>query len=168
MMTDIIESLDKLQKLGWTIEKQAAPRALSADILHRYNWIPEDLSDFICETKKVCSPNIKSWFLTSEDFNGTSGLAFAWNAWEILTLDSARKSRDEQWAASIRSFWDEHFPIFISVKGEYAYFAIEKGTLKIVNGIEPVFEETVFVTDSFADLLKMFIEQDSRLAVWGA
>ena len=48
---------------------------------------------------------------------------------------------DEAWRSRIRAFWDTHFPVMHSVKTDYAYFAIEKDTHRVVHGLEPDYED---------------------------
>jgi hypothetical protein len=166
MTKNVSEVLDELKRIKWTVEKQPEPLLLNPEILARYDWLPAEAMDFICEMKSVYPSDHKSWFQTISHFNGTSGYAFAWNAWEVLSINAALQDNDEIWVNSIRAFWDDHFPIFISLKSGYAYFAIEKDTLKIVRGDEPEFEETAFVADNFLELLKMLGKQDKRLDIW--
>jgi hypothetical protein len=47
---------------------------------------------------------------------GAIGFAVRWDEWERQSLDAA--GEDDEWRARIRSFWDTHFPILLSVKTE--------------------------------------------------
>jgi hypothetical protein len=166
MTIGISEALKQLQQQGWNVEKREQPKEVNAEVFRRYNWMPSDVLQFISETKSVISPENKAWFQTSDNFNNTTDSAFKWNQWELLSLDCAQKERDGAWATSIKSFWDTHFPIFMSVKSGYGYFAVEKSTLKIVQGFEPEFEETLPLADNFLDLLEKLMRRDPSLRSW--
>jgi len=100
--------------------------------------------------KEVVSADDTCWLLTVQDYAGRSDSAFAWNEWELCSLDAA--AEDLEWINQIKSFWDRHLPIAISVSGGYSYYALkEDGT--VVSGIEPDFEETSFVASSYAEFI---------------
>ena len=69
-------------------------------------------------------PDETGWFLCIDDFNGTSDSAYTWNEFEQISLQAAEDSHDEEWKRSIIQFWDDHLPIFLSVRSGYAYYAI--------------------------------------------
>lgn len=95
------------------------------------------------------------WLLTATHYAGETNLAFAWNEWERLTLESA--GRDLVWATQIRRFWDAHMPIALTVDDGYGYYALlENG--KVVVGREPEFEDT----SSFANSYEEFLEKLSN------
>ncbi len=48
---------------------------------------------------------------------------------------------------------DEHLPIFLSLEGGYAYYAISMKDGSVVHGTEPEFEECETVADSFTDFM---------------
>ena len=68
---------------------------------------------------------------------------------EVLSLKCAEG--DAEWTNKITDFWNNHLPIFLSVKDGYAYYAISMKDGSIVQGTEPEFEECTPVTSSFAD-----------------
>ncbi len=57
--------------------------------------------------------------------------------------------------AEIKSFWNEHLPICLSLKDGYSYYALCLKDGTIVTGEEPEFEETTEVAPSFRDFLQM-------------
>ncbi len=69
---------------------------------------------------------------------------------------------DIDWQDDIRAFWDEHFPLLLSVKSGYSYVAIRKD-FAIVFGEEPEFEETVKIADDFSEFLRMISESHGRM-----
>ena len=70
-----------------------------------------------------------------------------------VSLDAAEG--DNSWTAEIKSFWNEHLPICLSLKDGYSYYALCLKDGTIVTGEEPEFEETTEVAPSFRDFLQM-------------
>ena len=70
----------------------------------------------------------------------------------MISLKSAEN--DDEWKESTTNFWNNHLPIFLSVKDGYAYYAISMKDGSIVRGSEPEFEECKLVAVSFADFLE--------------
>lgn len=58
------------------------------------------------------------------------------------------------WKKAITSFWDNHLPVYISANGEYEYYALRMTDGCIVHGIEPEFEETIVVANSFFEFIE--------------
>src|SRR5437773_1305481 len=82
--------------------------------------------------------------------NGTSGLAFDWNEFETMDLESAEG--DELALGEIREFWDHYLPFIMSVSGDYAYLALcvsgdDYGS--VVDGYASDFEGVTKVAASF-------------------
>lgn len=70
-----------------------------------------------------------------------------------MSLDAAEG--DSSWIAEIKSFWNDHLPICLSLKDGYSYYALCLKDGTIVTGEEPEFEETTQVAPSFRDFLQM-------------
>lgn len=68
---------------------------------------------------------------------------FQWNEFELLSLESTDND------SSVITYWDKNLPIFMSVDGEYSYYAINTENGNIVIGYEPDFEEFSVVADDF-------------------
>ena len=110
--------------------------------------------------QEVSNPKQTAWLLGADEYAGIAETAFEWNAWEKLCLDCAKQEGDEEWSMQIAEFWDDHFPVALSVASGYAYCALRKADLMIVHGAEPDFEEvTVFAENIFAFLNKLLVEQ---------
>ena len=77
----------------------------------------------------------RAWFLCSEDYDMQGDKAWQWNEWELLSLKAAEN--DAAWKDEIRKFWDGHLPVFLSLEGGYAYYAISIKEGSIVYGSEP-------------------------------
>jgi hypothetical protein len=119
--------------------------------------------EFIEQARAVVSPDEKAWLIStvlSDDVDA----AFAWNQWELDSVEAA--DDDAELLDEIRQFWDNHFPVVMSVKSGYAYFAIQNPGHTIVRGEELEYEEATDVTDSFTSLLKMISSGDPKLGRW--
>lgn len=144
----------ELARTGWTIEWADSPVSLPKAILDRYPRLPDSISAFLCSLRVATNADETAWLLCGSDYAGVSAAAFRWNEFELLALAAAEG--DSDWQREIRSFWDRHFPIVLSVKKGYAYFALrldgpDGGS--VVHGYEPEFEETEVVASSFSEFL---------------
>ena len=143
------ELTDALRQRGWFID-DAAACSVPELVAERYEWVPPQVLETLSSTGVVLAPDKKSWLLTGAVFDGTVEAAFRWDEWERLSLESA--IGDEEWAKSIVEFWDQHFPIAMSVRTGYGYLALRKSDLRVVVGEEPEFEETEEFSSSFFQL----------------
>jgi hypothetical protein len=97
------------------------------------------------------SSDEKIWLLSSADYLEKDESAFAWNEWELQTLDAVEN--DLLWSAQIRQFWDGCLPIALSVADGYAYYAVRQdGTF--IYGREPEFEEFEVIATSLSEFLQ--------------
>jgi hypothetical protein len=156
--------LDDLRRSGWQIAYLSRPEPLPEVIVQRYRWVPAEVLEVIQSLSEAHSPDDKAWLLAVSEFSGSSSLAFAWNEWERQSLDAAEGS--QQLEAEITHFWDTHFPIMMSVKSGYAYFALEAATLKVVVGEEPEYEEPSVLADSLAEALDLVVKRDPTVERW--
>ena len=164
MISEYKSNLQQLKRLGWKVELLLPTVSLPEPVKIRYRWIPTDVEDFIAEISVIEAPGAKAWFLGGRDYSGLGSSAFAWNEWERLSLGAA-EGNDKQ-VSAIRSFWDDHFTIAMSVKNGYAYFALRRSDLCIVCGEEPEFEETRIVASSLDSILKRCAVPDAELGRW--
>jgi hypothetical protein len=132
--------------------------------VERYPWIPDDYVALAETTRSAVHPGGGAWFLTVQDYSGTSDSAFRWNEWELLSAECC--DGDSRWQAEIVSFWDRHFPIMMSVGKGYAYWALERETLAVVGGTEPEFEDTSIVASSVASMANRIAAGDPALVGW--
>ncbi len=144
---------------GWIIQRSPAPLPLPEELKLRYPWLSPEVEEFATHLGEACRGDEKLWLLTSLDFRGQSGYAFAWNEWERLSIESAQD--DAEWIANIRAFWDDHLPIALSVDGGYEYYAL-RSDHTIVCGREPEFEETADFAHSFAEFLEKLVVLGAR------
>lgn len=71
-----------------------------------------------------------------------------------MSLEAA--DGDDEWLANIKTFWDLHFPIWMSIADGYEFAAVDLTSNRhgtIVFGREPEFEETELVARSYADFV---------------
>ncbi len=157
--------LTRLRELGWTVVCSASPRELPSDVQERYEWVPVDVRAIIGEVLAAESPDEKAWLLGAGDFDGSTGAAFKWNEWEQLSLDAAQG--DPELVSGICAFWDTHFPVGMSTKRGYAYFALRRSDLQVVVGEEPEFEESArAVAASFQAFLEALAAGDPKFVRW--
>lgn len=164
MTAETTRMMQELQAAGWALVMAEQRREFPDNFKRRYPWAPKDFSDFAVAIALAMSGDEKSWIVTSTEVRGESGKAFAWNAWEQLSLEAAE--RDQAWQQRIRSFWDHHLPVVLSLKLGYAFLALEKTSLQIVVGEEPEFEETRPLCGSFAELIGLIAARSPRVEPW--
>ena len=156
--------LNRLVQMGWTVDRLPQPKPLPEEILKRYPAIPADYRELIESLGLVTSPERTAWLVTGGIISGECKIAFAWNEWEIQSLDAAGK--DGAWATSIRQFWDHHFPLLMSVKSGYAYFALDLTASNVVQGEEPEYEEVSPLAPTIAEMFRMVIDKDPSIEAW--
>jgi hypothetical protein len=159
----IDEFADALSGLRWAVKRSQGPEELPSILAQRYAWLPGEVVAFLNGFEAAVSPDGKAWLTTCAELAGESDSAFSWDQWERDCLSAA--AGDADWRESIRLFWDEHFPILMSVKSGYAYVAI-RHDLAIVAGEDPEFEETVEVADDFASFLRLLAAGASGMDRW--
>jgi hypothetical protein len=164
MTREMQELLNRLATAGWKAKLRRTPETLPSDVIERYEWIPLEVREFVGSLEFLVSPQETAWFLTPGDFSGISDSAFRWNQWELDSI--AASEGDRRSLANIVEFWNQHFPLVMSVKNGYAFFAIERTSLAIVSGEEPEFEDTSMVAPSLDGLLQMIDSHDLNLSRW--
>jgi hypothetical protein len=153
-----------LNEIGWAVALSPEPAPLPSPIVARYSWVRPDVLDAVAHIQKAVSGDDKAWILSAPDYSGTSGAAFAWNEWEVMSLATA--GDDQKWRQQIHDFWEAHFPVLLSVKSGYAYFAIERSTDSIVAAEEPEFENPDRIASSFEDLLRLIARRSPAIERW--
>lgn len=156
-------ALSDLSLLGWSVRLKERPAlSLNADFARRYAARPADYASFLSMVERCCNATETAWFLCESDFNGAMlDTAFHWNEWERISLEAALADKDVEWAENIRSFWNHHLPILLSVKNGYAFAALSllpENYGAVVVGFEPEFEEVETVALSLTDFLDRLVE----------
>ncbi len=144
-------ALHSLSAAGWAVEL-GERCALPAAIRARYGWLPESHVRFLEETRSVVSADGQAWFVTALDLSKLSDSAFAWNEWELQSLEAAGGAT--AMLRGIVNFWDRHFPLVHTVEDGYGYFALGNPELHVVQGGEPEFEQP----DIVANTIQVFFE----------
>jgi hypothetical protein len=156
--------LQELARSGWTVENLPQHVSLPVEVTQRYPGIPDEYRTLLESVALVAAPNDSAWLVTGAEFAGTADSAYSWNEWEQQSLDAAGK--DDALRASVRSFWDRHMPILMSVKSGYAYFALDLQTLQVVQGEEPEYEETSLLAESLEELFHLIVRRDPKVQRW--
>lgn len=155
-MEKVKEFIEWAKKNGWeVVGYQESTLNLPAEVLKRYPKIPNEFLEFLKLAEICVTPDEKSWFICQNEYNGTSDIAFSWDEIEKMSLVEGNDSYNEP----IIKFWDTHLPIALSVRNNYAYFALDVGNDygAVVHSFEPEFEEPEKVTSSLAEFLDMIM-----------
>ncbi len=148
-------SLAELQKFGWRYQAGSnTSHVMPEHISARYQSLPNELLSFLGSFCSCADPADTSWFISFDTARYPG--AFQYNEFELMSLEGAADGTS--FAASVRAFWDGHFPILLSVAGSYQYFAYvlhgpEQGS--VVYGYEPEFEEPAAVAPSLSEFLAL-------------
>lgn len=161
MFSGIVENfINWAKNNGWNIELANKPIMLPEEVTNRYRNIPKEWIDFISNFQDIINSSGNMWFFTCNNYIDS---VWSYNDFEKISLEAA--FGDEEWIKSIKSFWDNSFPIVMSIGGDYQYYAIELNTGKIVQGWEPEFEEITYVADSFVDFIEKIVSGEIELAI---
>jgi hypothetical protein len=155
----LTEAVRSLTDAGWTVRIASKRVTLAAEIARRYAWVPDEIVELVESLQVAASGDDKAWLLTARDFNGVSASAYRWDEWERQSLDAAGDDTDGR--ARITQFWNDHFPIAASVRSGYAYLAVARGSLGIVEGDEPEYEEPRSFAASLPEGLRRLVSRDS-------
>ena len=140
---------------GWNISKNKNNINFPDIILKRYYKIKKlnSFMTFLGMISNCSTADDYSWFLCISDYNKENLVnEFSWNVFEKISIDAAANFEERK---AITDWWNDHFPIFMSVKDEYSFFAIDlvDNFGYIVQGFEPEFENVVYVAKSFEEFL---------------
>ena len=149
-MDKIKQFLQWAEAQGWQVERGGPSEIeLPKDIRERYPKISSEWVEFLAQVKSCVTPDEKAWFLC---LDGTADSAFKWNEMEKMSLVEG----DDDYNEPIIAFWDKHLPIALSVRDDYAYYALKVnddfGT--VVSSFEPYFEEPSPVAPSLEQFLE--------------
>lgn len=151
--------MDLLAAAGWAVEFNTSMQDLPTEFTDRYGWIPRDAIELFRSVRSCVAPTQKAWLVASSELDGSSGAAFAWNQWELDSLEAAEG--DVALKSAIVRYWDGCCPVFISVDGRYAYLGVRRSDGRIVGGEEAEYEEVEIFADSILEMLKLLLEPDA-------
>lgn len=137
---------------NWNVTLNSDVIDLPDIIKKRYN-IPEKWYTFISQLKVCENQSATKWFLTPNDYLPNEN-GFQWNEFEIQSIEYSENNID------IISFWNKHLPIFLSVDGEYSYYAINTETGEVVSGYEPEYEDTTIAAEDFSIFIDKIISDE--------
>lgn len=161
MLSNIVEIFKNWAKNNdWNIIMTDKQLMLPEEVTKRYKNIPKEWLDFISNFQEIMNSSENMWFLT---FNNYIGNVWRYNDFEKISIEAA--DGDEEWIKSIESFWNNTFPIIMSVGGDYQYYAIEINSGKIFQGCEPEFEEITYVANSFIEFIEKIVSGEIELVI---
>jgi hypothetical protein len=160
-MEKINDFINWLQNNGWKIAlKDNDIKNLHQNIFERYN-IPVEYKQFLETIESCVNAGENVWFLCIEDYLPKSEDSFRWTEFELISMESA--DDDTELINRIKNYWNNHFPIIMSVEDDYKYYAINVENKKIVYGCEPEFEESEIVANNFYEFLEKIINKEIEL-----
>jgi hypothetical protein len=154
----------ELERRGFGVKRASKPLTLPRAVQKRFDWVSPELQRFVENHVEICTADERAWFVTEAEFAGRAASAFAWDAFERMSQTAALG--DPAKLAAVKTFWTAHFPIMLSVKSGYAYFALERESMNVVVGEEPEFEEISVIAKTFDEFLGMLIEGSEALTRW--
>lgn len=161
MDMNLIEKFsDWAKKNRWVIERAKTSMEMPEEVTTRYRNVPKQWKEFIINFDTIMNSTNDMWFLTHDNF--LDGV-WSYNDFENMSLEAA--DGDEEWCAEIKEFWDNTFPIIMSIGGDYQYFAIKLDSGEVVQGWEPEFEECFVVAESFDEFIDKIIVGEIELIV---
>jgi hypothetical protein len=135
------------QRIGENLVNQIFPTSFSDS---------DYFTEFVCRVKRCVNESGTVWFNCYDEFSENSDIAFKWNEFELLSLESSED--DELLKQTIYKFWRCNLPIIMSVKNGYEYYAIRNDGM-VVSGVEPEFEETRQISESFEKFTEMLVDK---------
>jgi hypothetical protein len=160
-MEKLNDFINWIKNNGWNITlKNNDIKNLPQNVFERYN-IPIEYKQFLENIESCINADENVWFLCIEDYLPKSEDDFRWNEFELISLESA--DDDTELINKIKDYWNKHFPIIMSVRGDYEYYAINVENKKIVYGCEPEFEESKIVANNFYELLEKIVNKEIEL-----
>lgn len=113
--------------------------------------------DFINSYNLLANKTDDVWYLSIKDYitKENDNEEFSWNDFEVESLEYADTKEEEK---KIKSFWENHLPLLLSVKESYAFIGIiisQQNKGKIVFGREPEYEDIEVIADSLEDFFKI-------------
>ncbi len=81
----------------------------------------------------------------------TESQTFRWDTFKNISLEASEGDERE----AVTEWWKYHFPVLMIVSGEYEFYAADIRDGSVVNGAEPMFEETTKTADSIDEFFEM-------------
>jgi hypothetical protein len=141
---------DRLAQAGWRCEEGPPDTPLTGRVLHY-----PDVLAFATLVRRCVAPGEQAWFFGSVDFLDDSG-----DGWDFLERQVSLPAAegDAAWTAEVRAFWSAHLPFACSVRGDYAYLAVDRAG-RVWEGWAPELEEPTMVAENLAAFVDEFLAQ---------
>ena len=125
---------------NWSVLLGEPVRELSGQLLE----YPQ-IHQFAKQVRRCVSEDEQVWFLGSEDFLDDTG-----DGWNFIEQQISRPSADgdEEWTSQVARFWEQHLPLALNVRGDYAVLGIDRQG-RVWEGVAPDLEEPTLVAESF-------------------
>jgi hypothetical protein len=150
--------------MPWRLTPAMPEQQLGASFSQRFPNVPPGYLQFLQSFSRLQTEDGTLWFNSMQDFNSevaeSAGSMFAWNEFELQSLQAFYD--DEAGQQQVRSFWDAHLPILLSVQGHYSYVALGVATHnwgQVFAGEEPEYEEAQCIAPSFQQWLDSCFNQ---------
>ena len=154
----------------WRLTPAMPGQQLGAGFSQRYPNVPPEYLRFLQNFSRLQTEDGTLWFNSMQDFNSEAGESaesvFAWNEFELQSLQAF--DGDEAAQQQVRSFWDAHLPIVLSVQGHYAYVALGVATHnwgQVFAGEEPEYEEAQCIAPDFRTWSRQYLAGVPELKV---
>ena len=135
----LFELAERLAQAGWQCDAGPPRQPLTGRVLE----FPANL-EFATRVRRCVAPGEQVWWLGSEDFLDDSG-----EGWDFFEAQVALPSAegDAAWTSAVRAFWSAHLPFALSVRGDYAYLAVDRAG-RVWEGRAPELEAPSLVAES--------------------
>ena len=146
----LLELVERLAQAGWRCDAGSPRQPLAGRVLE----FPA-ICDFATRVRRCVAPGEQVWWLGSEDFLDESG-----EGWDFLEAQVALPSAegDDAWTSAVRAFWSAHLPFALSVRGDYAYLAVDRAG-RVWEGWAPELEAPSLVAESVEGFARLFTAQ---------
>ena len=154
------ELMDVLAQNGWQIRRKDEICPPQSEFLGgRFKNLSEDFYRFACSFETLHDAADAVWFVSAMDYASPSAdeAEFRYGDFEKDSLECA--ANDAQRAA-VSAFWSGCLPFLFSVRGECCFAGIltqSADTGKIVFGVEPIYEDTLLIAQSFEEFIALFL-----------
>jgi hypothetical protein len=131
--------VERLKRAGWSCDAGPPAAPLAGRVLGF-----AAVADFASRVRRCVAPGEQVWWLGSEQFLDDSG-----EGWDFLETQVALPSAagDAAWSGQVRAFWSAHLPFALSVRGDYAYLAVDRDG-RVWEGWAPELEAPTLVAES--------------------
>jgi len=140
-----------LKHRAWRVAVvEGEPYDMPAFLSGRYPGLPSEVWALLGTVRECVRVDEASWLLGAPDYDHRT-LPFRWNEYEVMATEAARSSQER---SRIASFWNLHFPFWLSVSSDYDYLAVRLDDGAVVHGFAPEWESPTLVAPSFQECVE--------------